>query len=70
MKDVLRLSESQGLLNNIQIASTSSIASGSQVQSSIFINYVPSAANVAIGRPDLGGNVQVEFDRWTAFYHS
>lgn len=66
LRDIFRLSEENNFFNNVQVASTSSLATGSQMQASIFLNYVPDNAN----RPDLGGQIHLEFDRYSAFYHS
>jgi len=73
LRDVFRLSEKNGFLTDIQIASTSSLVTGSQAQASIFLNFRPFYDGVTAGRayrPDLGGNVDVIMDRFTAFYHS
>lgn len=66
LRDMFRLSEQNGYFNDVQIASTSSLNSGSQAQHSLFLEYVPSNPS----RPDLGGQIRIIFDRWTAFYHS
>jgi hypothetical protein len=66
LRDIFRLSEKNGFLNDVQIASTSSINTGTQVQASILLNFVPGSAT----RTDLGGRIQVITDRFSAFYHS
>ncbi|MGV3526105.1 MAG: hypothetical protein ACO1RX_17935 [Candidatus Sericytochromatia bacterium] len=43
LRDVFRLSEKNGFLNGVQIASTSSLTTGSQIQASLLLNYVPRA---------------------------
>jgi hypothetical protein len=66
LRDMFRLSEQDGFFNDVQIASISSLNSGSQAQSSVFLQFVPSNA----ARPDLGGQIQIVFDRFAAFFHS
>lgn len=66
LRDMFRLSDQNGYFNDVQIASTSSLNSGSQAQHSLFLEYVP--ANTS--RPDLGGQIRIVFDRWSAYYHS
>jgi hypothetical protein len=56
LKDIFRLSEKNGFLNKVQIASTTSLNTGSQMQASILLNYVPAnsqilPANAAAGIP-------------------
>lgn len=46
LKDIFRLSEKNGFLNSVQIASTTSLNTGSQMQASILLNYVPASAQV------------------------
>lgn len=86
LRDVFRLSEKDGFFTDIQIASTSSLVNGSQAQASIFLNFRPFFDGVTADdtdtdgdgdltesrafRPDLGGNIDVIMDRFTAFYHS
>lgn len=86
LRDIFRLSENLGLFNDIQIASTSSINTGSQIQASIKLNFIPfrdgvtadnqdvdddgDTAEAITYRPDLGGRIQVCLDRFSAFYHS
>ncbi|MEZ0373041.1 MAG: hypothetical protein ACAI44_28380 [Candidatus Sericytochromatia bacterium] len=72
LRDIMRLSEKDGFLNDIQIASTTSINTGTQLAASIMLNFFPDfdGQNGAIFRPDLGGTVQVIVDRFSAFYHS
>lgn len=66
LRDVFRLSEKNGFFTDVQIATTSSLNTGSQAQASLLLNFVPDNAN----RPDLGGRIQVIVDKFTAFYHS
>jgi hypothetical protein len=66
LRDMFRLSEQNGYFNNVQIASTSSLNSGSQAQHSLYLDFVPDNAS----RPDLGGQIRLVFDRWSAFFHS
>lgn len=66
LRDIFRLSEKNGFLNDVQIASTTSLNTGTQVQASIMLNFVPSSAT----RNDLGGRIQIIVDRFSAFYHS
>lgn len=66
LRDIFRLSEKNGFFSDMQIASTSSLPSGSQAQASIFLNFVPGIPN----RPDLGGRINLSIDRFSAFYHS
>jgi len=66
LRDIFRLSEKNGFFTNVQIASTSSLTTGSQAQASIFLNFVPADAD----RPDLGGSVLLSVDRFSAFFHS
>lgn len=66
LRDVFRLSEVNSFLSDIQIASTSSINTGTQIQASIRLNFVPASAD----RVDLGGRIQIVIDRFSAFYHS
>lgn len=66
LRDVFRLSEKNGFLNDVQIASTSSLNTGTQIQASIMLNFVPGSAT----RNDLGGRIQIIVDRFSAFYHS
>lgn len=46
LKDIFRLSEKNGFFNNLQVASTTSINTGSQMQASIVLNYVPASAQI------------------------
>ncbi|PKL76911.1 MAG: hypothetical protein CVV27_07860 [Candidatus Melainabacteria bacterium HGW-Melainabacteria-1] len=41
LRDIMRLSEKNGFLNDIQIATTSSINTGTQLQASIKLNFIP-----------------------------
>lgn len=66
LRDIFRLSEKNGFFTDIQIASTSSLTTGSQIQASVKLNFVPALAT----RHDLGGRIQVIMDRFTAFFHS
>ena len=65
LRDVLRLSDKNSFFNGVQIASTSSLTSGSQAQASVFLNYVPTNPD----REDLGGSIEIIMDRFSAFYH-
>lgn len=52
LRDIFRLSEKNGFLNDVQIASTSSISTGSQIQASIKLNFIPrSSGPVLPGTP-------------------
>lgn len=66
LKDILRLSDRSGFLTNVQIASTTSLPTGSQVQASVFLNYVPDDPL----KPHQGGRLQLVMDRFSAYYHS
>ncbi len=46
LKDIFRLSEKNGFLTNVQIASTTSLNTGSQMQASLLLNYVPASAQI------------------------
>ncbi len=46
LRDIFRLSEKNGFFNNLQVASTTSINTGSQMQASIVLNYVPASAQI------------------------
>lgn len=73
LRDIMRLSENNGFFNDVEIASTSSITTGTQIQAKIRLNFVPLLDGVAAGtsyRPDLGGKIQIIMDRFSAFYHS
>ncbi|PIQ24699.1 hypothetical protein COW36_23265 [bacterium (Candidatus Blackallbacteria) CG17_big_fil_post_rev_8_21_14_2_50_48_46] len=83
LRDMFRLSDQNGFFNDVQIASTSSLNSGSQAQNSVFLEFVPSfggtgtdansdgtLSNTERFRPDLGGQIRIVFDRWSAFFHS
>lgn len=85
LRDIMRLSENNGFLNDIEIASTSSITTGSQIQAKIRLNFVPlldgavdttdvdgdsDTAEIRAYRPDLGGKIQIIMDRFSCFYHS
>lgn len=65
LRDIFRLSEKNGFFSDMQVASTSSLPSGSQAQASVFLNFVPENAD----RPDLGGRINLSIDRFSAFYH-
>jgi hypothetical protein len=69
LRDILRMSETAGFLNNVQIASSTSFATGSQASASIILDYRPMVVG-GVDRPDLGGNLDLVFDKFTAFYHS
>ncbi len=83
LRDMFRLSEQNGFFNDVQIASISSLNSGSQAQMSLFLEFVPTfggsgeddnsdltLSNAERRRPDLGGQIRIVFDRWSAFFHS
>jgi len=83
LQDMFRLSEQNGFFNDVQIASISSLNSGSQAQMSLFLEFVPTfggsgeddnsdntLSNAERRRPDLGGQIRIVFDRWSAFFHS
>ncbi len=65
LRDVFRLSNQNSFFNGVQIATTSSLTTGSQAQASVFLNYVPTNSS----REDLGGNIEIIMDRFSAFYH-
>lgn len=46
LKDIFRLSEKNGFFTNVQIASTTSLNTGSQTQASIILNYVPASSQI------------------------
>lgn len=48
LRDIMRLSEKDGLFNDIQIASTTSINTGSQLSASIKLNYIPNETGPVI----------------------
>lgn len=41
LRDIMRLSEKDGLLNDIQIATTTSISTGTQTSASVKLNFIP-----------------------------
>lgn len=43
LRDIFRLSEKNGFLTDVQVASTSSLTTGTQIQASLLLNYVPRA---------------------------
>lgn len=51
LKDIFRLSEKNGFFSNLQVASTTSINTGSQMQASIVLNYVPASAQILPANP-------------------
>lgn len=56
LRDVFRLSEKDGFLNGVQIASTSSLVTGSQAQASLRIEYVPFYDGSATDTNDVDGD--------------
>lgn len=46
LRDIFRLSDKNGFFNNIQVASTTSLNTGSQMQASILLNYVPASSQI------------------------
>lgn len=54
LKDIFRLSEKNGFFNGIQIASTTSLNTGSQIQASLLLNYVPASAQILPANATIG----------------
>ncbi len=51
LRDIFRLSEKNGFFNDVQIASTTSLTTGSQIQASILLNYVPTSTGEILSTP-------------------
>jgi hypothetical protein len=60
LRDIFRLSDRNGFLNDVSVASTSSLNTGSQVQASIALNFVPrSTGGVVAGANTTTTSAQV-----------
>jgi hypothetical protein len=60
LRDIFRLSDRNGFLNDVSIASTSSLNTGSQVQATIALNFVPrSTGGVVAGANTTTTSAQV-----------
>lgn len=59
LRDIMRLSEKDGLLNDIQIATTTSISTGTQTSASIKLNFIPNETGPVTASNPATGTVTV-----------